>query len=437
MNGLKKIIIYIIIIFVIYQIGTTYDIKNISVFVTYVFIILFCIYGLLCNKVNFGLSQIFFSFCLFFLGIAPLIQYFEDIVFWDGAFFTEQDYLKTNMLIILALIIYSIVYRFSLKLKHKHYHVHNTSLRSDNSSSVHNHRLVLLSTISSLYIFFVICQGNLIGMLIRVDAESDGMNNVIGLINSFFIRPVPAICFLLFKFYDKKSKLVEFYLLFLLLVTNSPTAIPRFAVAAFYIPLVMVYFKKVLYKKYNLTILVIVSLVLVFPILNLVRFPDQSFSVSRFYLPLLEGHFDSYQMFMRVVSLDYITYGRQLLGVILFWIPRSLWASKPIGSGYLIAHEYGLSFDNISMNFFGEGYINFGIIGVCIFSIILARFNAYMDCRYWLKSGHNDRYFSLAFAICLGMEFTVMRGALLNIFPVLISYILSLTCIHKISLYRQ
>lgn len=48
---------------------------------------------------------IFFTFfTLFFLGIAPLFQYLEDIVFWTDDSFTDYNYIKTNLILISALI---------------------------------------------------------------------------------------------------------------------------------------------------------------------------------------------------------------------------------------------------------------------------------------------------------------------------------------------
>jgi len=46
--------------------------------------------------------------------------------------------------------------------------------------------------------------------------------------------------------------------------------------------------------------------------------------------------FDSYQNFAIVFFEDFITYERQLLGALLFWVPRSIWPNKPIGSGAFV-----------------------------------------------------------------------------------------------------
>lgn len=56
------------------------------------------------------------------------------------------------------------------------------------------------------------------------------------------------------------------------------------------------------------------------------------------------------------------TNGRQLLGCFLFFIPRTIWKTKPIGSGALVAEIIGQEHTNISMPFIGEGLINFGFL---------------------------------------------------------------------------
>ena len=44
-----------------------------------------------------------------------------------------------------------------------------------------------------------------------------------------------------------------------------------------------------------------------------------------------------------------------------------MWPDKPIGSGGFIAEQYDFFFDHISLNYWAEGYINFGILGGCSF----------------------------------------------------------------------
>jgi hypothetical protein len=86
---------------------------------------------------------------------------------------------------------------------------------------------------------------------------------------------------------------------------------------------------------------------------------------------LKKGHFDAYENFVRAIEIDFITYGDQLQGALLFFVPRFLWKDKPIGSGAALAEKSNYNFGGISMPFIGEGYVNFGTIGSFLFMLLL------------------------------------------------------------------
>lgn len=430
MKSIKTVIAYISILALSFFAISTYSVNNIFVVLTFLAIILICTYHIFSQKnVIYGLSQIFYIFCLFFLGIAPLFQYLSSTVLWGGEAFRDIDFIETNLLIIMALVTYRYMYT---KTFNKPANINNISHNLSHPRNISSLLLVIISVVTTIYIVNIF-NGNIMALLIRGKyAEADVVNDggFSYLINSFFIRPIPAVCFLLYKFYNGKNLVAEAILLFLMLLTNAPTGMPRFAVAAFYIPVAFLYLKS-LKKRHNFAFMMVIAIVVIFPFLNTFRAASegQLISLDMF----MSGHFDSYQMFMRVVSTDLITYGYQLLGVIFFFVPRSLWPSKPIGSGYLVAHENGYYHDNLAMNFFGEGYINFGLIGVILFSIFIGYINAKMDRKYWKEAGSSIPIFSLIFFETVGMEFAVMRGALQNILPVLIGYILMTQIINIIA----
>lgn len=430
MKSAKSIIAYISILALSFFAISTYSVNNIFVVLTFLAIILICTYHIFSPKnVIYGLSQIFYIFCLFFLGIAPLFQYLSGTVLWGGEPFRDIDFIETNMLIIMALVTYRYMYNKTFKKPVNIKVINNNQVHPGNISSL---LLVIISVVTTIYIINIF-DGHIMALLIRgkyaeTDVVSDG--GLSYLINSFFIRPIPAVCFLLYKFYNGKNLVAEIILLLLMLLTNAPTGMPRFAVAAFYIPVAFLYLKS-LKKRHNFAFLMVIAIVVIFPFLNTFRAAAEGRLISLDMF--VSAHFDSYQMFMRVVSTDFITYGRQLLGVIFFFVPRSLWPDKPIGSGYLVAHENGYFFDNLSMNFFGEGYINFGLIGVILFAFFLGYVNARMDRKYWKEAGSSIPLFSLIFFEATGMEFAIMRGALLNILPVLIGYILMTQIIYFVA----
>lgn len=178
-----------------------------------------------------------------------------------------------------------------------------------------------------------------------------------GLLIGQFIKFLPIVYLIIFKIKNIKNRFFEIILFGIVLLTNFPTSEARFFIAAVYIQLLYVYFYR---KRLVLNQSLILDMLFLFPLLDEMRrfsrIENLKFGFK--FEMFLEGHFDSYQIFLRVVSNEIVTNGKQLLTVILFFIQRKLWPGKSIGSGTYLQKEIGLSYDNIAMNYFGEGYIN-------------------------------------------------------------------------------
>lgn len=421
LNVVKKLSIVLVLFFYVLYIYCYYDDLNIYVFVSFCVIIFFSCSELLNSKYSdYGLHVSFYTFSILFLGLAPLIQFAEGVVLWGGSEFETRDYLLLNILILFLLFIHKIIYSKELyRINRFHYNCFGFK----NNHEISLGKIVIVSTLISIYVVYS-NNFNFDQLFLRYrDANFDGGLVSIDMINRFFIRPIPAICLLLVMFIKNHSKLAEIYLLILTLITNAPTAIPRFSVGAIYIPLLFVYAKWIR-RRYNLTIVMFLAVLVVFPLLNLFRTLNFKLS-NRFVDMFLTGHFDSYQMFLRVFEEDMITWGYQLLGVFLFFVPRSLWPEKPIGSGYVIAHENNYIHDNLSMNFFGEGYINFGIFGSIVFVVFLALLNARLDAKFW-SADRPKTVFVVGYLVGIGFEFTILRGALMNIFPAFVGSLMAI-----------
>ena len=126
-------------------------------------------------------------------------------------------------------------------------------------------------------------------------------------------------------------------------------------------------------------------------------------------------HFDAYQNFVRVIEINWITYGNQLLGALLFFIPRSLWVEKPIGSGSNLAIKMDYIFGGISMPFIAEGYVNFGLFGSLFFMLFLGIILGNLDRVAWkLMKANNDCLFLYYYYFLFGIIFFTMRGDLIN-----------------------
>ena len=151
--------------------------------------------------------------------------------------------------------------------------------------------------------------------------------------------------------------------------------------------------------------------------------------------------YDAFSLFL--VDIDYvkrfgISYGYNLLGNILFFIPRSFWHSKPLGSGLLAGNylimAYNYTFNNLSNPLVGESILNFGKVGPVIFAFLYS-FIGRISLR--LTQAKNS-YFFIGVYLATSMTYA-LRGDLINginsvggvilatvVFPKIISKMLSL-----------
>jgi len=375
--------------------------------------ILFMIIG---DPYPMSLNKIFMLFSFFFYGIAPIIQYQNGTTLWGGPSFDGKDYLKLNVIIINILLLYQLFYSIFGKLR-------LTAFPPKKNTSISNKRILLISILGFL-VTFAAYDFNASSLMLR-SRTSILESGTLKLILSNFIRPIPAVCLLLFKAYDRKDKKVEAILMLSCILSNFPLGAPRYYVATIYIALMITYVKRFESDYLLLNKAVVGGLLILFPILDQARritsISDLVFRLD--FAMFNQGHFDSYQMFMRVISDDIITYGKQLLTTVLFFVPRALWPGKSVGSGHFVSGLSRLSFSNISMNFFGEGYINFGYFGIMLFILLIAYTNARLDKRFHLVR-HQNKLFSCIYRLLLGLEFFILRGDLLSSF----AYTLSLVC---------
>jgi hypothetical protein len=78
---------------------------------------------------------------------------------------------------------------------------------------------------------------------------------------------------------------------------------------------------------------------------------------------LLSNDFDSFVELMNgylIAARDGIVPGKQFSAVLFFWVPRSLWTSKPVDTGIYIANERGYGMTNVSAPLWIEFYLNGG-----------------------------------------------------------------------------
>ena len=146
-------------------------------------------------------------------------------------------------------------------------------------------------------------------------------------------------------------------------------------------------------------------------------------------------HYDAFSNIM--ATIEYVrayglTWGYQFLGVCFFFIPRSIWTTKPISSGELIgdylAETTPRTFTNLSNAIVSEGYINLGFLGVIFMAILLAYF--VVKFMRWYRSGDYLKEF-IAFYFAIHLIF-ILRGDLTNGFSYFVGPLLSVYFLPKV-----
>ena len=368
------------------------------------------------RKVN--LVVIYFIFTVMFLSIIPWLHYSNNHYIWRTSPIPDSIYLIVNTLIFLANIIIFFTYLFNSK-NIKRRVVDIPSLKNEKISAL---TLFVLSGMSFLFLFYL-NNYSISQLLFRglVDEhkvlvlESSSLSLLFGMV----FRLTPVFCFFYAATQIKGKAVTKFLLLLIMILSVFPTGVARYMVAFVYIPLALLYIP-IMRRASVFSVTLIISLLFIFPFLDQFRyfagfnglkiFP----SVEFFYA----AHFDAYENFASAVESNFVTYGYQLLGSLLFFVPRVFWPGKPVGSGYEMAENNGYSFNNISMPFLGEGYVNFGVAGVLIFSVLIGYFMAKTDSRFAAKNDARIKpnYFSAVYYFLIGALFFLLRGDLLSSF---------------------
>lgn len=375
------------------------------------------------SPLGYRINDMIWIYMLIFLVIAPIIQYITGkFPWWNSEFITDSILVYSNMMVLIFIITFLIIRKkifINLDMEKKHYiEFKNVNLVLD--------LIFYFSCIASLYI---ISKVGFFDLFSR-NTNSTGLSGAMSLIvtNAFNAFPIIGISMhmLYRKNYNRFYKKYQFIIILGLgVLVNFPTGIPRFKMAAIYIGIILIIcssFK----NKYTFKYIIMIGLLFLFPLINVFRYNsfDSILSLD-IMLPnptedFLKGDFDSYAMLARsVIYTQYegLTYGRQLVGSILFFIPRFIWSNKPIGSGATIAEKFGWQFTNVSCPFIGEGYINFGVLGVIIFAIVFSFTVTNMEYKYEYMIVNEIKNFSIIrilYPYMLGFVFFILRGDLLS-----------------------
>lgn len=356
----------------------------------------------------------YYLFSLIFMIFVPWLQYSLGILIWSSVPFHDKYYLYTN-----ALILFSNLFCFFAYCFFPVYFFKTKKIKEGNFI------VAIFLCLASFLIIFYSLNFDFRKFFYR-GVEGDIIEKSFSsyfLIFVYLARFLPA--FLFMKYYSSGRKKESYFFLFFTLLCSFPLGITRFMVAFIYLPILMMFFP-FLKKSLYVSVVMFLSILFIFPFLNQFRYYSNSIKIDFFpgFDFFTQGHFDAYQNFMDVIRSDFITMGQQVIGVILFFIPRTYWEGKPVGSGYTLAENNHYFFNNISMPYIAEGYVNFGIFGIFLFVLFLAYMLKQIDYNLLLRF----HYLESNYQVCKGIFFCasfffMMRGDLMSSFSFMLAAI--------------
>lgn len=442
------IILILSFVFVFLPIGKAFD-KNGYITLQFLLIGIISSIGIIANCIeyNYSIGLIVWFFTYAFLFCGGLTQYANDAFRW-GLSATEYEVEYANNLVLVWMIFYTVGKntRFRLIIKQ------NQSEKSflNKKITIENRRMLLILLILLAYGLYTIYLNGWRSLLMRTTFTSIVSTKVkaqsVRTLITTIIRGLAfwstMICIKNYKNNRSWNNIGYLILAFMVLFINvPPLGVARYLVASVYGGILLYAFNWV--KKKNIIMYVLsVGLLLAFPLLNAFR-GIYTETISMDFIIKSMGSisdnfatadYDAYSMLIytiRYVNRFSITYGKQLIGVLLFFIPSSIWKNKPGGSGALMIDNLASEYNpNVSCPILAEGYINFGIVGVILFSFVLGCIVRRLDCTYWKKwNTAHDTIGAMGYCFLLFFILFLCRGDLLSSLSYLIGYFCALVII--------
>lgn len=373
-------------------------------------------------------------FCLFFFFISPYVQYVSGN--W-ALYYTPKDItlIKTNIYIIIWMLLFDFGIRKKVKSTKISYEI------IDEQKTPSKMPLFIMVTISMLLVIVMIKR---VGLITLISSRNGGESvflvgeSSVSLLITYCVRNFIIFTALLNAYTHVKTKrnmLLMVISIILLIIGCSPIGMPRYQTATVYLALILILFPKWKAKKLTI-ILFIVAFMLLFPLLDVFRYTKfsevnifKSFSniaksIKNYYT---SGNFDAYVMFMKTsdfVGENGYQFGRQLLGALLFFVPRFMWPNKPISTGAMVQNALGWygAEANVSSPLVAEGMVDFGLFGIIIYSFFLGVICNKIDLG--IKNYINNENISIVVLILMpSLIFFLCRGSLLSVWAFIVSFI--------------
>lgn len=371
------------------------------------------------------------------------VSQFNNGLAW-GLKFSDETVIDANYVIILWLLSFEIFYRLKKRSVNKKFNTKTVIDINEEICEFRGGRLNILTFVLVILALYYISHGiNIyIGRSEWKNAFSgdDSIPQIISLVVTSAVCGMVYFHIILRTYYFKSygGFLYFIFLLILTFLVYPPTVITRFRVAMIYGGVLLVLVDLMGKKRFIFPLFIMCSLLLIFPVMNVFRDLDFenleniSFLVnSAFANYFSRADMDAYSML--VATVEYVrkydvTYGWQILWVLLFFVPRDFVYSKAEGSGNLVIHQFDYFVNNVSCPLPAEGYLNFGLFGVIILAFVFATAIRFFDEVYW-KGRY--RFINILYPALLFFVLFILRGDLLSSFAYIVGFVFVVGVLYK------
>lgn len=372
-----------------------------------------------------------FSYIMF--GVSPIVQ-ISGSWFWNGTY-SPNEIILAYGLILLGFVSFEFGYKLNAVFSNKNYDVIKRHLTDDHIEQKYITGLGFALIVILFAIFFLV---NSHIPFTSFFSYRTSLNNALNLDNpssayfNLFTRFLPLLTLLWLiwdlKYLDFPKKLTKYFyfevliLSVIIIITSNYRVAARFIFGTLILSIFIALYGDKKITPFILALGVPIGLLVIFPYLNSFRGSNDYQTIKWFFSSkhwvigsLANGDFDSLQQIMniiRFVKSDGIRYGNQLLGLFTFWIPRSLWQSKPIPSGQLSSLALGYRYTNLSSPLWVEGYIDFGVLGTVIYLIIWGYLCFFLDKNYKRPKSSRINWPTFVLWLMVPAQLFFLRGSL-------------------------
>jgi hypothetical protein len=218
------------------------------------------------------------------------------------------------------------------------------------------------------------------------------------------------------------------------LFINNPISSPRYWFGTIVLSLLflMLRWRSKISFSFLMTGIIII-LLFIFPFADMFRYStsidksvlQESGGISE---PLInKGDYDTFQQLINTTAYvedNGIAFGKQMLGTLLFWVPRNIWISKPVPSGVMVAAYKGYEYTNLSMPLWGEAYIDGGILGVILIFVIYGFIVSVIENIYINNYSNVPNFLNTFVPIYAAYQLFMLRGTLMSAFAYFIPIVI-------------